>query len=132
MNTIKEKTLTLDYGDYGKHQYTINVDDDVVIVLSVPHQRPASVEIYLSEDDFINAMLRWSSDKDTSEISDEIEGSREWANDIVLDDLASGSMVLSIDEALEYIKAENPHDTKIVDAMEEYRLLEVLEYEEFK
>ena len=129
MNTIKENVLTLNYGEFGKHQYTINEDDDVVIVLSVPHQRPASAEVYLSEDAFIDAMLNWSGDKDTSEISDEVEGSRDWANEIALDDLAGGSMVLSMDEALEYIKAENPHDTKIVDAMAEYRLLEVLEEE---
>jgi hypothetical protein len=127
MNTIKENKLILDYGEFGKNQYTINMDDDVVIVLSVPQQRQASVAIYLSEDDFIEAMLAWSNDNDTSEMSNEIVGTREWANEIALDDLARGSKIFSMDESLEYIKAERQHDTKIVKAMEEYRLLEIFE-----
>jgi|14BtaG_2_1085337.scaffolds.fasta_scaffold20295_3 hypothetical protein len=130
MNTIKENKLILDYGEFGKNQYTINMDDDVVIVLSVPQQRQASVAIYLSEDDFIEAMLAWSNDNDTSEMSNEIVGTREWANEIALDDLARGSKIFSMDESLEYIKAERQHDTKIVKAMEEYRLLEIFEEED--
>ena len=132
MNTIKENILTLDYGKYGKHQYKINEDDDVVVVLSVPHQRPASAEVYLSEDAFIDAMLNFSGDKDTSEMSDEIEGSRQWANEIALDDLASGSTVLSMPEALEYVCSYSPipYDTKIVDAMAEYNLLEIIEQDD--
>jgi len=130
MNTIeafdKESILILDYGKYGTYKFKISYDDNVVIVLNVPHQRPASAEVYLSEDDFIDAMLNWSSDKDTSEMSDEIEGSREWANEIALDDLASGSMVLSMEDAMAYIRSERPHDTKIVNAMEEFGLLEVI------